>query len=87
MDQNHIQFRVRSYVSARIYKVPPFICCCFLQDILKNDDITLDNMFISSLVSDLIKVSITFLRSYQSKYHFSLMITSDIMFTEVKLGH
>ena len=74
MDQNHIQIRVRSFVSARIYKSASIYLYSF-QDILKNDDITLDNMFISSLVSDLIKVSITFLRSYQSKYHFSQILS------------
>jgi len=36
----------------------------FLQDILQNDDFSLDEMFISSLVSDLIKVSIIIIYLY-----------------------
>ena len=36
-----------------------------LQDILANDDFKLDNMFIASLVFDIIKVSFDFLKEEQ----------------------
>lgn len=37
-----------------IYKC---VYCTFFQDIIENEDIKLDDMFIASLVHDLIKVS------------------------------
>ena len=33
-----------------------YLCCCLLQDILENDDLQIDDMFIASLVFDIIRV-------------------------------
>lgn len=51
-----------------MFSTNDYIACVF-QDIIENEDIKLDDMFIASLVHDLIKVSI-FLDMYFRKRYF-----------------
>jgi hypothetical protein len=49
-------------------------CVSVLQDVLKNEDSPLDDMFITSLVQDLYKVRACFLRLFDRATLFSKMI-------------
>ena len=50
--------------------VSPYECfnydTCTLKDILKNEDLNLDDMFIASLVADLVKVRAVFRNFFES---------------------
>lgn len=70
----HLNTRMNGVICSCFQRMITF--ACVFQDIIENEDIKLDDMFIASLVHDLIKVSIslrTLERDVEYTYFFSLL--------------